>query len=124
MPPIGRILVVQIDCADPLGLSSFWSQLLGMEVEEVLGEPPHYVNLAPPPDLPSSVGLALQRVPEAKQVKNRLHLDIEVDHVDSATERVLSLGGGRASTPDVSEHGYKWRVMVDPEGNEFCLIFT
>jgi hypothetical protein len=24
---------------------------------------------------------------------------------------------------DFQEHGYRWRVMADPEGNEFCLVY-
>jgi predicted enzyme related to lactoylglutathione lyase len=95
-----------------------------MPVEEVLGDPAHYLNLAPPANAPNGPGIALQRVPEPKRGKNRVHLDIEVDDVDAATDRVEALGGRRASAVDVSEHGYNWRVMADPEGNEFCLIFT
>jgi predicted enzyme related to lactoylglutathione lyase len=121
---IGRILVVQIDCEDPVELGRFWSRLLDMPVEEVLGDPAQYLNLAPPVNAPTSPGIALQRVPEPKRGKNRVHLDIEVDDADAATERIEALGGRRTSAEDVSEHGYNWRVMADPEGNEFCLIFT
>jgi len=95
-----------------------------MDVEEVLGDPVHYLNLAPPANAQNGVGIALQRVPEPKRGKNRVHLDIEVDDLDAVTEHIEALGGRRASPEDVSEHGYNWRVMTDPEGNEFCLIFT
>ena len=44
--------------------------------------------------------------------------------MDAATERIETLGGHRASAEDISEHGNNWRVMADPEGDEFCLIFT
>jgi predicted enzyme related to lactoylglutathione lyase len=54
-------------------------------------------------------------------VKDRL-LDLAVDDVDTATTRVGALGGRRVAAHDVSEHGFHWRVMADPEGNEFCLI--
>jgi hypothetical protein len=35
---------------------------------------------------------------------------------------VEPLGGTRAPDIDFSEYGYDWRVMTDPEGNEFCLV--
>lgn len=45
-----------------------------------------------------------------------------VDDLDVASSRVTALGGRRGSADDVEEHGYRWRVMHDPDGNEFCLI--
>jgi predicted enzyme related to lactoylglutathione lyase len=65
-----------------------------------------------------------QRVPERKTVKNRVHLDIAVDEVESATAAIEALGGRRLPGPDFGEDGYHWRVMADPEDNEFCLIFA
>ena len=121
---IGRLVLVQIDCHDPVALGRFWSQVLGVEIEAVLGDPPHYVNLGAPAGAPDGTGVAFQRVPERKSVKNRLHFDIEVDDLASATASIEALGGSRASTQDVSEYGYHWRVMHDPDGNEFCLIFS
>ena len=124
MAAIGRLELVQVDCQDALSLGRFWSQILGVEILDVLGDPPHYVNLGLPSEEPNGPALAFQRVPERKSVKNRLHFDISVDDVESATARVEAIGGSRALTEDVSEYGYHWRVMADPEGNEFCLIFT
>jgi predicted enzyme related to lactoylglutathione lyase len=66
--------------------------------------------------------LTLQRVPEAKTGKNRLHLDLYPEDLDAASERIGALGGSRVSSEDVREFGYRWRVMADPAGNEFCLI--
>jgi predicted enzyme related to lactoylglutathione lyase len=96
----------------------------GAAIDSVLGEPPHYVNLASPPDPPGGPTLAFQRVPESKALKNRLHLDISVDDVDSATAQVEALGGRRAPSEDFTEYGSRWRVMSDPDGNEFCLVYT
>jgi len=55
--------------------------------------------------------------------KNRLHFDVAVDHVDAATARIQDLGGIRVPHDDYQENGYSWRLMEDPEGNEFCLIY-
>lgn len=118
--PIGRLGAVIIDCADPERLAAFWGSLLGVKVSGRLGDPPQYVDLEPPSGIPY---LGFQRVPEPKGVKNRVHIDLNVDDVDRATQRIEGLGGARASVGDVREYGYAWRVMADPEGNEFCLIF-
>lgn len=67
--------------------------------------------------------MGFQRVAEPKGVKNRLRLDLNVDDVERATQRIEEFAGTRASAEDVHEYGYAWRVMLDPEGNEFCLIF-
>jgi predicted enzyme related to lactoylglutathione lyase len=67
--------------------------------------------------------VCFQRVPEAKSGKNRMHFDLGVDDVDLATARIEALGGARADHDDFHEHGYSWRLMADPEGNEFCLIY-
>jgi predicted enzyme related to lactoylglutathione lyase len=122
MEPVGRLGWIQIDCRDPVGLATFWGAVLGLEVDDdYLGEPPHYVGLVPTtPDHPQ---VNFQRVPEPKSVKNRIHLDIRVDDVDEATDRIEALGGRRLQGEDVDEHGFRWRVMTDPEGNEFCLIY-
>jgi predicted enzyme related to lactoylglutathione lyase len=122
MEPVGRLGWIQIDCRDPLELAAFWGAVLGLEIdEEYLGDPPRYVGLVPvEPDHPQ---VNFQRVPEPKTVKNRLHLDLRVDDVDEATARIEALGGRRLQPEDVHEYGYHWRVLTDPEGNEFCLIY-
>jgi len=120
---IGRLAGIQIDCIDPMVVARFWAGVLGTEPQEPLGDPPQYVNLGRWNEAPDAVMVAFQRVPERKVVKNRVHLDVEVQDVESATAHIETLGGSRLATPDFREYGYSWRVMADPEGNEFCLIF-
>jgi predicted enzyme related to lactoylglutathione lyase len=121
---VGRLGAIQVDCADPVVLARFWARVFGSEMQEALGDPPHYVNLGPWAAVPGAVMVAFQRVPENKAGKNRLHFDVEVDDVESATAQIEALGGTRAPTTDFHEYGYHWRVMADPEGNEFCLIYA
>ena len=121
MEAVGRLGWIQVDCADPIALAGFWSEMFGVEIGDTLGDPPHYVGLAPTD--PAAPVLSFQRVDEAKSVKNRLHFDISVDDIDSATLRTEELGGRRIAGPDMNQYGFRWRVMADPEGNEFCLIF-
>jgi hypothetical protein len=65
--------------------------------------------------------LRFQRVPETKTVKNRLHLDVEVEDLSGAIASVEAFG--RSVLHDVwTEYGWEYPVMSDPEDNEFCLI--
>ncbi len=119
--PIGRLRWIQIDCPDPERLAAFWAQVLAVEVDARLGDPAQFINLAPAE--PGSPQVCFQRVPEPKVVKNRLHFDLLVDDVNTACARVEGLGGRRRDDHDFHEHGFSWRRMADPDGNEFCLIY-
>ena len=104
-----------LDCTDPDRLAAFWSQAIGYTT---LGGAGAYVMLVDPDG--SQPKLLLQRVSEPKAVKNRMHVDIETAHVDDEVERLERLGATRAEDPR-TEHGTRWVVMHDPEGNEFCV---
>jgi predicted enzyme related to lactoylglutathione lyase len=105
-----------LDCADPEGLAEFWEQALGVKR---LGAAGNYVLLASPSGaLPK---LLLQRVGEPRVAKNRMHLDIETPDVDAEVERLEGIGARRFEGQARTEHGSRWVIMVDPEGNEFCV---
>ena len=116
---IGGFDALTIDCADPVTLGRFWARVFGTKLEAADGDPPQYVDLLPVAGIPV---LRFQRVPEPKSVKNRLHLDVSVSDLDAACARVEELGGRRLSAAPFAEYGYRWHVMADPEGNEFCLV--
>ena len=109
-----RVGSITVDCEDPHRLGGFWSALLGVAVVEV-GE--DYAELAKLSE--DGPNLLFIQVPESKDRKNRLHLDLVVTDVKSAVDSALDLGAHRAA----GELGgpFPWTVMVDPEGNEFCL---
>jgi hypothetical protein len=111
-PAIAGIAALAVDCSDPPGLARWWSRLLGGRVE---------VDRDGDATLHAPGGLAIDflRVPEAKSVKNRLHLDLRSTDLAEATEQALALGATRAD--DIYDKG-GWQVMRDPEGNEFCLL--
>jgi predicted enzyme related to lactoylglutathione lyase len=122
MPAIGRVDGLVIDGADTMALARFWAAMFDTEVASIVneGEPneAHYVDVAATDGTPL---LRFQRVPEAKRLKNRLHLDIEVEELDPAIAWVETLGGSLIQ-PLRTEYGYDFAIMGDPEGNEFCLI--
>ncbi|ADJ43881.1 glyoxalase/bleomycin resistance protein/dioxygenase [Amycolatopsis mediterranei S699] len=106
--------MITIDCAEPRRLAEFWTAALGTQVAQDYGE---FVVLAPPPGGGLAVGL--QRVPEARAGKNRVHVDFGGDDRAAEVERLVGLGA-----KEVAEHevpGLAWTVLVDPEGNEFCV---
>ena len=112
-----RISCVCIDAVDPRPIADFWAAVLGWDVIEDGDEGISFAS--PNKDLPT---LDILPVPEAKQVKNRLHLDLRADGTsfDAELERLESLGARRVDIgqgPDVT-----WVVFADPGGNEFCLL--
>ena len=104
-----------LDCADPGKLAEFWSRAIGYTV---LGGAGNYVLLVDADG--NQPKLLLQRVDEPKPGKNRMHFDIETPDVDDEVARLEALGATRAEDPRL-EHGVRWVVMHDPEGNEFCV---
>ena len=105
-----------LDCADPDKLAEFWSAAIGYTT---LGGAGSYVLLVDEAGVQPK--LLLQRVTEPKSGKNRMHFDIETPHVDDEVARLETLGAIRIVEDPIEEHGNRWVVMVDPEGNEFCV---
>jgi predicted enzyme related to lactoylglutathione lyase len=105
-----------LDCADPDKLADFWSRAIGYTV---LGGAGSYVLLVD--GTGNQPKLLLQRVGEPKAGKNRMHFDIETSDVDEEVERLERLGAHRIEPDAIEEHGSRWVVMTDPEGNEFCV---
>jgi predicted enzyme related to lactoylglutathione lyase len=105
-----------LDCADPDKLAEFWSAAIGYTT---LGGAGNYVLLVDADGRQPK--LLLQRVDEPKSAKNRMHVDIETPHVDEEVARLEKLGAGRIVGHAIEEHGNRWVVMADPEGNEFCV---
>jgi catechol 2,3-dioxygenase-like lactoylglutathione lyase family enzyme len=144
---MARDVQITFDCADPAGLAAFWAEALGYHLQdppegfesweealEAMGVPPESRNDASAvldPD-GSRPRLFFQRVPERKQVKNRVHLDVRaapglegdarMAALEAEAERLVSLGAARLQRYEPAPPlGAGHIVMADPEGNEFCL---
>ncbi|HVA22318.1 MAG TPA: VOC family protein [Candidatus Micrarchaeia archaeon] len=109
-------LQIGIDCEDPERLAPFWVAALGYEGTEGDGQP--YLNLLPPAGAPA---VFLQRVPEPKAVKNRLHLDLYTAEPEALVGQLSDRGATRVGEPFGSAPDWEWQLMADPEGNEFCV---
>jgi hypothetical protein len=137
---------VVIDCADPDRVASFWASALGYKLQDppdgyatweefltAIGVPEDQWNNASAVVDPDGNGprIYFQRVPEGKTVKNRVHMDLNVGggsstpieerkkRVGAEVERLK--GEGATVFRPVEERDEYWVVMLDPEGNEFCL---
>jgi catechol 2,3-dioxygenase-like lactoylglutathione lyase family enzyme len=115
--PLGRLDVIAFDCNDPEPLVRFWCAVLGVEVAS---RDDDWVALEPSVD--GGASLAFQIVPEPKQGKNRIHLDVEVRELEAATLNAEALGATSVGDIVVEEDGGRFQVMRDPGGNEFCLV--
>ncbi|AUG76586.1 hypothetical protein CFP65_1706 [Kitasatospora sp. MMS16-BH015] len=141
-----------VDTADAPVLADFWAEALGYAVEDpsalvdrllAAGQLPAaavaehggrrtfrgYAAIRHPEDPYDEVSgigrgrrVLFQDVPEAKTVKNRLHLDVHAEPGGQAelVRRLEGLGATRLREVDEGAAGHWW-VMLDPEGNEFCV---
>lgn len=103
-----------VDADDPPRLARWWAQALGYQiVHEAAGE----VEIRQSPDqLP---GVVFVPVPERKQLKNRLHIDLRAADQAAEVERLVDMGARRV---DIDQGDASWIVLTDPEGNEFCVL--
>ncbi len=117
---------IVIDCSHPASLARFWAAALDgyaiapYDAEEIerlrslgitdLEDDPSVLVEGPGPRL------FLQVVPEAKQAKNRVHLDLTAAKPEDELARLCRLGA-RVITR------YESHVLLtDPQGNEFCVM--
>ncbi len=140
-------LVIDCHSADPL--ARFWAEAL----DYVLAPPPagydswddFYRSLGVPEEElgtgvdriedPRGEGPAIwfQVVPEAKAIKNRLHLDVNASggrqfaldvrrsRVEAEADRLVSRGATRVRTLAEEGMDHYAVAMLDPEGNEFDI---
>ncbi len=105
---------VVIDCESAQRLARFWSTVLGGSAVDRHNGWWHV-------EAPGFPKLAFQPVPESKSVKNRLHLDIEVESMTEAVH-LATAAGARQIGEVVHDESGAFQVMLDPEGNEFCFV--
>ena len=134
---------VAIDCSSPHELADWWAEALGWEVEAqdeafiqrmvdsgaaseadtsrhrgaLVWRQGAAIN-SPDPGRPR---VLFQQVPEPKEGKNRLHLDVRVgaDRREAEVARLVQRGAKELWR--ASQGPYEWVTLADPEGNEFCV---
>jgi Glyoxalase-like domain len=101
-----------VDCADALWVARFWAAALGSDVDEDSTPEHAYVEAAAwgGPNIWFRGGRG------SKRAANRVHLDLRpLTSMDEEVERLVGLGA------TVVERFDDITVMIDPEGNEFCV---
>lgn len=104
---------IVVDCANAETLAAFWSTLLERPVDPGGNAFFSTVGLGAPG------ALMFLQVPEPKQGKNRLHLDLTGPDWQAHVERAVGLGATTLS--EHKEYGTQWVTLADPEGNEFDI---
>jgi len=117
MAPFARLNAVVLDCPDPRKLAAFYGELTGWQVEY---DEPEWVTLY----TGAGLRICFQEAPDYYPPRwpdptgpQQIHLDLAVEDLDEAEQRVLALGAARAE----HQPGETWRVYVDPAGHPFCL---
>jgi predicted enzyme related to lactoylglutathione lyase len=114
----GPVAAVVVDSADPAALAGFWELASGWA--RVRSNDGSVVFRSPP-----GVGpyLELEKVPEAKTVKNRMHLDVAPYQDEDHAAAVRQLQQAGAVPADIGQGSdAPWAVLADLEGNEFCVL--
>lgn len=118
------------DAADPPSLARFWALALGYVVEPGFDEPDN-TSIVDPDGVGPAIGFL--KVPEPKTAKNRVHVDIrpagEQPVGADVRERLIRekaavlVGAGATWVREerYEEGAFGHVVMLDPEGNEFCV---
>lgn len=137
------------DCADPDRLARFWAAALDYQLQPPPAGfdswPAFLAARGVPRELwdarsaiidPTGAGprVFFQKVPEGKSAKNRVHIDVHASggrgfpiaerkaRVEAAAGRLARAGATRVRAFDEPALDDYWVVMLDPEGNEFCVI--
>jgi hypothetical protein len=115
-----RLDAISLDCTDPGPLSTFWADLLGGQIvvtsEEIAVVKLDHLLLTAmrvenyvPPTWPTG------------SVPKQGHIDLDVDDLDDAESRAISLGAVRARSQPEPE---SYLVLLDPAGHPFCLSLS
>jgi hypothetical protein len=139
---------ITFDCHEPAGLASFWKLALGyvdapppkdfdswdawfQACEVPLDERDDGASLVDPDGARPSISFL--KVPEGKAAKNRVHLDVQVGggraqqwetrwaRISTMVESLAAAGGTVVQEYEIGDRP-DHVVMLDPEGNEFCVV--
>ncbi|MBO3749929.1 VOC family protein [Streptosporangiaceae bacterium NEAU-GS5] len=113
----GPIAAVVVDCADPRAMAWFWGEAMDWTLHEATDDHARLRSA-------KGVGPYLEflRAPSANTVSNRVHLDLAPypgGDQEAEVDRLRALG---ATDADVGQGDVSWKVLADPEGNEFCVL--
>ncbi|GII98146.1 hypothetical protein CLV28_1425 [Sediminihabitans luteus] len=115
-----RPSMVTVDSTAPTPLARWWAEQTGGTLTDEFDG--FFLTVSPPEGVAAPV-LGFQMVDAPTPGKNRLHVDFELagerTDLDAEVERLVSAGAGLVAPHSVP--GYRWVVLSDPQGNQFCV---
>lgn len=117
-PHSSRVAHFVIDVGDLDQGTAFWSAALEATEEPINPASSKVYRRLRLPD--SEIRVLLQLTADPKAGKERMHLDLETDDVETEVHRLETLGATRWDHQQ--ERGHDFWVMQDPWGNEFCVL--
>jgi hypothetical protein len=117
MAAIARLAAVSLDSSDPVGLATFYRQLLDLEV---FRESEDFVALKGAGILITTQRVEAHRAPSwpGGPAPKQLHLELAVSDLEEAEAQALAIGATKSDTQPNPDH---WRVLLDPAGHPFCI---
>jgi predicted enzyme related to lactoylglutathione lyase len=112
-----ELYTITLDAADPHRLADFWTEMLGYKVVYDSAD-----EVAIDKQDETGPVVLFIKVPDAKAVKNRMHFDLNPDDQGAEVERALALGASHVDIGQDRATDVTWKVLADPEGNEFCIL--
>ena len=117
------------DAQDPQALAAFWALALGY-VSEPGFDDPQCASIIDPDGVGPAIGFLA--VPEGKTAKNRMHIDVrpageppwdmaERENLIRTKVAELVSAGATKVREEMYDDDFGHVVMLDPEGNEFCV---
>jgi hypothetical protein len=113
-----RLGNVTFDCEDVLKVAAFWSAVLGRPLDD--GSSEWFASIGGADPERRDPAWYFSQVPESRQAKNRVHVDL-VNPDPAAVSELVQLGATVKGEHQLRGGSHRWTVMQDPEGNEFCI---
>lgn len=105
---------ITFDVADPKVMAEFWAAALHYEIQDLTADFASVIDTSG-----RHLRCCFQKVGTPKVGKNRIHLDVFTSHMEAEVTRLEALGARRLRPGQDDE--VVWTVMLDVEGNEFCV---
>jgi predicted enzyme related to lactoylglutathione lyase len=113
-----HVRTVIMNSEEPERLAEFWAAVLGVRMRE---HDPEAGIIWLEPDEPGGVNIGFQRVAHRASGPSETHIDVAVEGLDAAQASIEERGGALREVHTL-EGGFEWRVLMDPDGNPFCIF--
>lgn len=109
-----KVEMITFDSTDPAKLAGWWAEQFDGETRELI--PGEFIAVM----RPEGPRIGFQKVADPTPGKNRVHLDFGADDVDAEVSRLTGAGASEVDRHSIGDN-FRWVVLADPEGNQFCV---